>query len=47
MLALYSKFRGSRLIRSGFNKALFRVEEVQEKKNNKNNKKKNMILRLT
>ena len=29
MNALYSKFRGAKLIRSGFNKALFRVEEIQ------------------
>ena len=31
MIALNSKFRGSWLIRSGLNKALFRVEEVQQK----------------
>ena len=35
-IALYSKFCVSRLIKSGFDKALFRVEEVQENKNNKN-----------
>ena len=31
MIGLYSKFHRSWLIRSWFDKALFRVEEVQEK----------------
>ena len=38
MIAINSKFHGSGLIRSGFNKALFRVQAVQE--NNKNKKRK-------
>ena len=33
MIGLYLKFGGPRMIKSGLNKALFRVHEVQEGKN--------------
>ena len=35
MISLYSKFHAAGLIRSGLNKALFRVEQVQEKEERK------------
>ena len=41
MVGLNLKFGEARLIRSGLNNAMFRVEEVVEKKKKK---KKNMIL---
>ena len=39
MVRLSLKLRGARLIRFGLNKALFRVEERQEKNERRKNKK--------